>query len=221
MKRSEINAVLRRADALLQSFCWSLPDWAHWSPQDYSANPELSDWLRAHQVGWDVTDFGSGDFARRGLGLFCLRNGIQSDPGSAPYAEKLLFIDEGQETPFHTHKVKLEDIINRGGGELVIEFRRQDDTAGPIELRCDGFVHTLEVDEPLCLLPGQSVTIPRGLYHRFYAKPGSGMVLGGEVSQVNDDGTDNYFLEPVGRFSEIEEDEPALYPLWNELGSLT
>ena len=35
-------------------------------------------------------------------------------------------------------------------------------------------------------------------------------MLIGEVSNVNDDRTDNIFRDPIGRFSEIEEDaEPA------------
>ena len=38
----------------------------------------------------------------------------------------------------------------------------------------------------------------------------------GEVSRVNDDNTDNYFLEPTYRFAEIEEDEAILHPLCNE-----
>lgn len=219
MKRSEINAAIRQAKSLLEAHGWSLPDWASWSAEDFGANPDLAVWLNTHQVGWDITDFGSGDFARRGLGLFCLRNGVQADSDSLPYAEKLLFVGEGQETPFHTHKVKLEDIINRGGGDLVLEFRQPDGATDLIELRCDGVLVRREPDEPLVLSPGQSVTIPRGLYHRFYAKPGTGTVLGGEVSQVNDDGADNYFLEPLGRFSDIEEDEASLHPLWNEIGA--
>jgi hypothetical protein len=40
------------------------------------------------------------------------------------------------------------------------------------------------------------------------------------VSLVNGDLTDNFFLEPFGRFSEILEDEPPLYPLWSELEGL-
>ena len=28
---------------------------------------------------------------------------------------------------------------------------------------------------------------------------------------------DNYFLESVGRFTEVEEDEEILHPLWNEI----
>ncbi|MFS4580661.1 D-lyxose/D-mannose family sugar isomerase [Phaeobacter sp. C3_T13_0] len=219
MKRSEINDTIKRAKLLLEAHRWSLPDWAHWSAADYEANKDLAVWLNRHQMGWDVTDFGSGDFTRRGLGLFCLRNGVQSSHDSLPYAEKLLFVGENQETPFHTHKVKLEDIINRGGGDLVLEFRQPEGVTEPIELRCDGVMVYRQPDEPLVLTPGQSVTIPRGLFHRFYAKPGTGMVLGGEVSQVNDDGADNYFLEPLGRFSAIEEDEASLHPLWNEIGT--
>ena len=217
MKRSDINATIARFKDVLHAFRWALPPWAMWSPADYAANPDLARWLSAHQMGWDVTDFGSGDFDRRGLALFCVRNGIQSDPDSVPYAEKLLLVGEGQETPFHTHKVKLEDIINRGGGDLVIEFRQSPWFDGAIELRCDGILHRLAPDQPLTLRPGESVTIPRGLYHRFYGRPGGGAVFVGEVSQVNDDGSDNYFLEPLGRFSKIEEDEPPIHPLWNEV----
>ena len=38
-------------------------------------------------------------------------------------------------------------------------------------------------------------------------------MLVGEVSTVNNDLTDNIFADPIGRFSEIEEDEPPLYLL--------
>jgi len=221
MKRSQINDAIKQAKSLLETHRWSLPDWANWSAADYHANKDLAAWLHRHQMGWDVTDFGSGDFARRGLGLFCLRNGVQSVRDSLPYAEKLLFVGEGQETPFHTHMVKLEDIINRGGGDLVLEFRQPEGVSDPIELRCDGVLVRRDPDEPLVLAPGKSVTIPRRLYHRFYAKPGTGMVLGGEVSQVNDDGADNYFLESLGRFSDVEEDEAVFHPLWNEIGPVS
>ena len=43
------------------------------------------------------------------------------------------------------------------------------------------------------------------------------MAMAGEVSQVNDDKKDNYFLEKVGRFADIEEDEDILHPLCNEI----
>jgi D-lyxose ketol-isomerase len=52
------------------------------------------------------------------------------------------------------------------------------------------------------------------MYHQFWSENGASMI--GEVSTVNDDVNDNRFLEPLGRFSAIEEDEPARYLLCNE-----
>ena len=128
---------------------------------------------------------------------------------------------EGQEIPFHSHKVKLEDIINRGGGELVIEFLEVDSNQielnSKIDVLVDGEIVSVAPREPLILKRGQSVTVERNIYHKFYSAEGSGMVMAGEVSQVNDDNKDNYFLESVGRFTEVEEDEEILHPLWNEI----
>ena len=220
MKRSEINTALRYAIEMLETWRWSLPVWGKWTAADFAANPEASQYLRSRQLGWDVTDFGSGRFADQGLVLFCLRNGILGVEGERSYAEKLLFIQEGQLTPAHLHKAKQEDIINRAGGDLVIEFCAADQTGKTTDadftVLVDGLARHLRTWEPLVLHPGQSVTIPTGLYHRFYGAAGKGPVLVGEVSEVNDDRTDNYFLEPIGRFAEIEEDEPPLRPLWNE-----
>ena len=64
--------------------------------------------------------------------------------------------------------------------------------------------------------PGQSITIQPRLYHDFEEEPGTGPVLLGEVSQCNDDNTDNRFNPPVGRFPAIEEDEPPYRLLCNE-----
>lgn len=54
------------------------------------------------------------------------------------------------------------------------------------------------------------------MYHDFDVEPGTGAVLLGEVSQCNDDNTDNRFNPPVGRFPEIEEDEAPYRLLCNE-----
>jgi len=196
-----------------------LPVWSDWSLQDYRENPELTQFLFERQMGWDITDFGAGNFAERGLVLFCLRNGIQGSVNERPYAEKMLVVEEGQETPFHFHRVKLEDIINCAGGNLMIEFISPTDSEEPITVRADGQVIRLQPREPLRLMPGQSVTVDRGVYHRFYGEKGHGTVLAWEVSQVNDDHADNYFMEELGRFSRIEEDEQAINPLWHELSA--
>ena len=54
------------------------------------------------------------------------------------------------------------------------------------------------------------------MYHDFAVEAGTGPVLLGEVSQCNDDNTDNRFNPPVGRFPKIEEDEPPYRLLCNE-----
>lgn len=220
MKRSEINRAIRRAEALLATHHWTLPVWGRWTAADFAKSPDVGRYLRDHQMGWDVTDFGSGQFAETGLVLFCLRNGIVGSDGEITYAEKLLVVEENQVTPSHLHRAKMEDIINRAGGVLVIEFCPADDKGAVVErdatVLVDGIPTTLKPWEKLRLQPGQGVTIPPGLYHRFYGEAGQGVVLVGEVSKVNDDRTDNYFLDPIGRFSTIEEDEGPARLLWNE-----
>jgi len=221
MRRSEINRLMREARDLLARHQFHLPPWADWSPEEWIAHPGTATYCRSHQMGWDVTDFGSGRFNEKGLLLFCIRNGIQGHPEEVPYAEKILIVQENQETPWHYHKVKMEDIIVRGGGTLVVECF-QIDAEGqrisqPFDIITDGTRRTVAPGEAIRLAPGESITLPRRLVHRFYAAAGTGTVLAGEVSQVNDDFTDNYFIDPVGRFSEIDEDEPQLSPLWSEI----
>ena len=221
MKRSEINVCLSDAKAFFTAHQFHLPSWADWSVDQWKQAPELARWCREHQMGWDITDFGSGDFAARGLLLFCIRNGRADVAGEITYAEKIMIVREDQETPFHHHAEKMEDIIVRGGGNLMIEVFSIDSEGNrldrPVSVRTDGRQRTLAPGDPLRLLPGESITLQPGTVHRFYAETGSGTALVGEVSKVNDDLTDNYFFEAKGRFSEIEEDEAPLHALWNEV----
>jgi D-lyxose ketol-isomerase len=221
MRRSEINRRIREAEALFAEHRIALPPWAHWTPARWASAPDVASTCRSRQMGWDVTDFGSGRYEERGLLLLCLRNGIQGRPEERPYAEKLLVVGEGQETPFHYHRVKLEDIIVRGGGALAVEAYELDPegraSPAPVEVDLDGERRRVPPREPIHLTAGQSITIHRRLVHRFYGAPGTGTVVVGEVSQVNDDLNDNYFPEPVGRFTSIVEDEEPYRLLWNEL----
>jgi D-lyxose ketol-isomerase len=201
----------------------ALPPWARWSIDEWRSRPEQARYGARHQMGWDVTDFGAGRFFECGLLLLCLRNGISGDARDRPYAEKVMIVREGQETPFHFHTVKVEDIIVRGGN-LLVKLMDTDATGAPLDtpvrVITDGTERTVAAREPIRLTPGESITLPRRLMHRFYGEPGSGAVLAGEVSLVNDDRTDNFFLKPLGRFPGIVEDEPPLYPLWSELEGL-
>ena len=207
MKRSQINQILRAAQELFDAHQFYLPPWAAWSPEDWKAHAsELSEIVEC-QLGWDITDFGSGDFARRGLTLFTLRNGHLGSYAK-PYAEKIMVVENEQETPTHFHFHKSEDIINRGGGTLILQLWNSDPAEKkaktPLKVSVDGLSRTLEAGAFVSLQPGESICLTRGLYHRFYGK---GRVLVGEVSQVNDDHADNRFYEPMGRFPQIEEDE--------------
>ena len=68
----------------------------------------------------------------------------------------------------------------------------------------------------IVLAPGDSVCLPQRLYHKFWGREGTGTVLVGEVSRVNDDYVDNKFFEKAGRFPTIEEDEPPLHLLYDD-----
>jgi D-lyxose ketol-isomerase len=220
MKRSEINAAVRRTIAFLQERRFCLPPFAYWTPRDWAGRGHESDEIRNNMLGWDVTDFGLGSFRRNGLVLFTLRNGNPRNPDERKtYCEKIIVSREGQKCPMHFHWDKVEDIINRSGGDLVLQLygstpEEELDAESPIEVSLDGVLTRLPAGARVRLKPGESITLVPGLYHAFWAEAGT--VLTGEVSAVNDDSSDNRFAEPLGRFPEIEEDEPVLYYLCNE-----
>jgi len=220
MKRSEINELQREAVTFFRERQFFLPPWAYWSVDDWHNNAENVGEIVMNSLGWDLTDFGLDNFYEKGLLLFTLRNGRPGDADGKDYAEKIMIVRENQVTPWHFHWQKMEDIINRGGGNLVIELcnstkdEKLADT--PVTVQTDGMTRTIPAGARLVLKPGESITLPRYLYHTFYGEAGKGSVLVGEVSRVNDDARDNRFLDEVGRFPDIEEDEAPLYYLCNE-----
>lgn len=222
MKRSQINAAIDEAIGFLREHHVTLPPFAYWSYEDYLDKGAEYDEIRDAMLGWDITDYGSGDFDKVGLLLFTLRNGNEALPQyTKPYAEKVLLSRENQVTPFHFHWRKMEDIINRAGGNLMVRvYNATDDDRladTPVAVAMDGRRFTVPAGTILRLTPGESITLPPRQYHEFWAEEGHGMVLVGEVSKVNDDRTDNRFLEDQGRFPAIEEDEPIRHPLFSEV----
>lgn len=222
MKRSEINAIIRENEAFIASHGFHLPPFAAWTPEVWKTKGAECDEIRDNMLGWDVTDFGLGDYAEYGLFLFTVRNGNQKDPRyTKPYAEKLMVINEKQTCPMHFHWFKQEDIINRGGGILCMQVYNADvdeslDLTGDVTIVCDGVKKVVPAGTVLELTPGESCTVTQRMYHAFWAKDGCGKCLCGEVSQCNDDSADNRFHQPVGRFPEIEEDEAPYRLLCNE-----
>jgi len=212
MKRSQINDIMGEADEMIRAHGFTLPPFAYWSPAEFAAHADKARALIDARCGWDITDYGKGDFGRLGLFLFTLRNGRLGDlhrGGGMCYAEKLLISKQDQLSPMHSHVIKAEDIINRGGATLVVELFGSDDAGNFAQdkggtVMCDGIARAFSAGEKLRFAPGESLTLMPGDWHAFWAEGGD--VLIGEVSTVNDDETDNLFRDPLGRFSTIEED---------------
>jgi D-lyxose ketol-isomerase len=218
--RSEVNAILRRAVAFCREMNFHLPPFAFWPPDRWKeAGPEYNE-IRENGLGWDVTDFGKGNFERIGLALFTVRNGNPKRLGSKDktYCEKLLIVGEHQVTPYHYHRRKMEDIICRAGAKLCVQVYntlpdKALDKRTAVNVNVDGRRFKVPAGTVIALQPGESITLPSFQYHQFWAEGGTSLV--GEVSKVNDDKRDNTFLPElkVGRFPKIEDDVSPLYRL--------
>jgi len=218
--RSQVNDILRRAIAFCREMNFHLPPFAFWSPDRWQQAGHEYDEIRRNRLGWDVTDFGKGDFARIGLSLFTIRNGNPRVLGDAhkTYCEKLLIVEQHQVTPYHYHRSKMEDIICRAGAKLCVQVYRPArnqtlNTKAQVPVNLDGRRFRVPAGTIVELHPGESITLPPYQYHQFWAEGGTSLV--GEVSKVNDDKKDNFFLPElnVGRFPTIGEDVGPLHLL--------
>ena len=135
MKRSEINLALNKLEAMCEEYRCYLPPFCHMTPEDWQKAGHEYDEVRECMLGWDITDFGMGDFKKLGFSLITIRNGNRNLPDKYPkvYAEKILYLEEGQMCANHFHWYKTEDIINRGGGNVLI--RVYNSNPGPADPR--------------------------------------------------------------------------------------
>ncbi len=223
MKRSQINQSIREAKTIFKQYNINLPSWAFFSPGEWDNKGEEYNEIRKNMLGWDITDFGKGNFKKEGLLLFTLRNGNFDDPqDNKTYAEKIMIVNVNQITPIHFHWNKMEDIINRNGGDLLIQLWKADKNETlsdqPFTVQTDGVTRFCTGGDIIRLKPGESICLEAYIYHQFWAE--NDIALVGEVSMVNDDNNDNRFHEPLGRFPEIEEDESPLHLLCNEYPKL-
>ena len=221
MKRSEINKALKDMEQMIWTCGFSLPPFCSFTPDEWREKGHDYDEIRDNMLGWDITDFGLGDFDRTGFSLITLRNGnVKQKKYTKTYAEKLLFLKEGQSAAMHFHWAKMEDIINRGGGNVQIRVYESSPDGGfsdsDVTVNSDGRSYMVPAGTVVTLHPGESITIYPYLYHDFHVEPHSGPVLLGEVSMCNDDQEDNRFYQSIGRFPKIEEDQPPYRFLCNE-----
>ncbi|MDO4312211.1 MAG: D-lyxose/D-mannose family sugar isomerase [Eubacteriales bacterium] len=222
MRRSEVNRAIKDMEKKIEECCFKLPPFCSFTPEQWKNIGKEYKEVKDNMLGWDVTDFGSGDFKTTGFAALTLRNGNVKMPEkyTKTYAEKLLYMQPGQMLPMHFHWNKMEDIINRGGGNLIIRVYRATEeeelSKEDVVISCDGRTYTMPAGARVRLTPGESISLYPYTYHDFTVEEGTGDVLLGEVSMCNDDENDNRFLHANGRFSDIEEDEPPYRLLCNE-----
>ncbi len=164
MKRSVVNEILTESDAFIRSHGYVMPPFAYWSPDQMKARTSSdSPMIRDHMLGWDITDYGLGTFDDLGLFLFTVRNGnaanVKAGMGML-YAEKIMISGDHQISPMHRHNLKTEDIINKGGGTLVLELFHAAsdgsiDESAEVRVRTDGTERRLPPGGHLKLAPGR------------------------------------------------------------------
>lgn len=230
MKRSEINSAIFYVMNSLKENKFPLPPFAYYTPEHWRTVDRSEEEIVDNMLGWDITDFGYGDFEKIGLSVFTFRNGnyYLSDKYPKNYAEKILFVRDGQILPFHYHWYKREDIINRGGGDLEIILYNCtkedfDDVEGgrgdvpgtfsdtDVHTVIDGKKTVVPAGGKVILKPGQSISIAPGQYHQWQGVPGTGDIILFEVSTTNDDTMDNRFYTNGKRIPEVLEDEKPQY----------
>ena len=189
MRRSEINRLMDESVAFAGTHGFLLPPFAVWSPAEWKAKGAEADEIRDCMLGWDLTDFGSGDFARVGLIMFTIRNGHLTNPRyTKPYCEKMLISDDAAG---HADALPLE----QGRGHHQPGWRRSGRTAlqlhagrGPgrrvtSRLSVDGVAQTVKAGGLVRLAPGESIFLAPGLYHKFWGDRGQGADRRGVVDQ--------------------------------------
>ena len=240
MKRSRANEIIQYTIDALKKASFPLPPFAYYTTEDWKNLGEDEVELVENMLGWDITDFGSGDFDKIGLTIFTFRNGNfhAKDKYAKPYAEKMLYVMDGQILPYHYHWSKMEDIINRGGGDLELTFYNSTpedfaDMEGGLAGKPGQFADTDVITQidgkkivvpaggKIILKPGQSVTLMPGQYHTWRGVPDTGDVILFEVSTTNDDNIDNRFHTAGERIPTMEEDEPAKYLMFADYPKYT
>ena len=221
MKRSEINRAIENAIKFSEKMHFNLPPFAFWTPEEWQMKGPDCNEIRDTKIGWDVTDFGLNNFKNMGRTLFTLRNGSAVDARyKKPYSQKAIFLNEGQKSPIHFHKNKLEDIMDFGSGNVLISFWHASEDGMQsnevLDIVIDGVCRRIKAGETIRLRPGESVFCDHYIYHQFWAEEGCGHTISIEVANVCDDYNDNFWLNPRKRFPDIEEDEPPKYLLCNE-----
>ena len=79
MKRSEINRALKRMEEMIAEYKISLPPFARFTPEEWKSKGHDHDEIRDNGLGWDITDYGMGDFDKVGFSLITIASQSGAD----------------------------------------------------------------------------------------------------------------------------------------------
>jgi len=236
MDRKDINEIIKEGikfiekkgliNFLLRKSGYSMPDEAHWSlekwHEEWLKNPDSLGNIAKEGLGWDITDFNLGNFYENGLLLYTLSNGVigpDGQPVSQPYSNKIMVARENQVTPLHRHKRKIEDIACLEGNLMMKLYNLEEDDIDldkDVYIERNGILRRYTPGEPIILTPGNRLRLEPRHWHTFCGYKGTALLE--EASGVNDDRTDNVFLDKrVGRLPAINENEKPRFLLFTEL----
>ena len=217
MKRSQINTIIEDSIKFIEDCKFHIPPFAEWTVEEWKTKGSEYDDIRNNGLGWDVSDYGFGNFHKLGIVALTIRSAHQKifSKYEKPFAEKLLCLEQGQELPLHLHPQKVEDLINRGGSDFFIKLYKAnpDNSISDdfVDVLMDGRKLTIKAGEILRVRVGESITLLPNHYHTFWVE--SGKTLFGEVTMTNNE---HYFYEKSPTSTVIEEDCLPVYHLFNE-----
>lgn len=220
MKRTEINENLLLALDFFQAYRFLLPKWAVWRKANWEHCGPEADEIRQCRLGWEISDFGRGQFSQLGALRFVLRRGAPAvRRRDKPYEESIGLCQVEQVMPMHYHPERMVDLTNRGGGELVVQVQAANERGRPdnqsrVGVSVNGISYNLKPGGMVRLTGGDWISLRPGTYCKFWAEKAGCLV--GELGSMATSAPATRYLDDIAWETEIEEDEPALYLLSHE-----
>ena len=90
MKRSEINKVIKEFEGLLNEYKFALPPFCHFTPEEWAEKGHEYDEIRDNALGWDITDYGEGNYDKKGLALITIVTAMPRIPNIQRYMRRKL-----------------------------------------------------------------------------------------------------------------------------------
>ena len=220
MQRSEVNCLQREALRAFAEHRFALPPFATWNEAEWRNNPEAACYCHAHQMGWDITDFGSGDFAPRARDLPRpeRRQGFSTEkpyakPPVVPRSTRRRIISTASRWRTSSAAAaqpdpELAKYVDGALAEQPVTVTVDDGSASPAPASRSS------------ASPARASPSPARSGTAFTPKRATGRVRRGGLAGERRP-YPQLFLRKGRPVRGIEEDQEKLYPLWNELKAVS